>query len=162
MKACKSEGQESPSETGPESDSREEDSEMQAETPEYHGQDERKQEDPRDTQGDHAKQTSSQMHGNGGISKSTTPQTFISFQELFSTVKVYREVMEILRGPPSQTRKCHMIEIDWMRRFQAFGAACEKFESQLTSMNVRISSLGRREGRLTIEKLTFVNIVTRG
>ena len=136
---------------------------MQADAPENHEQHEPKQEEARETQDVRAKQTSSQLHGKGGSSKSTTPpQSFISFQELFSTVKVYREVMEILRGPPSQTRKCHMIEIDWMRRFQEFGAACEKFESQLTSMNVRISSLDRREGGLTIKKLTFVYIVTRG
>ena len=101
---------------------------MQAAAPENCGQDERKQDEARETQDAHAKQTSSQLHGKGGSNKST-PQTFISFQELFSTVKVYREVMEILRGPPSQGRKCHMIEIDWMRRFQAFGAACEKFET---------------------------------
>ncbi len=42
---------------------------------------------------------------------------FISFQELFATVKVYREVMEILRGAPSGSRKCYMVEINWMRRF---------------------------------------------
>ena len=129
MKASKSEGQESPQERGPESDSREEDSEMQVEAPENHEQDDHKQEEARETQDAQSKQTSSQLHGKGGSNKSTTPQTFISFQELFSTVKVYREVMEILRGPPSQGRKCHMIEIDWMRRFQEFGAACEKFES---------------------------------
>ena len=100
---------------------------MQAQAPGKQGQDEDKHEGARETKGAQAKQTSSQLHVKGG--SSSTPQTFISFQELFATVKVYREVMEILRGPPSQSRKCHIIEINWMRRFQEFGAACEKFES---------------------------------
>ena len=63
------------------------------------------------------------------VSKAKENKYFMSFQEFFSTVKVYREVMDILRGQPSQSRKCHMIEIEWMRRFQAFGRACEKVEA---------------------------------
>ena len=64
-------------------------------------------------------------------------QYYITFQELFTSAKIYREVMDAIMGPPASTKKCHMIEIGWMRKFQAFGRACEKLIGQLTQFNVR-------------------------
>lgn len=51
-------------------------------------------------------------------------------------LKVYKELMESIRKGPSSNKKCYAVNIDWMRKFQAFGRALLKSESTLKSVNV--------------------------
>jgi len=44
--------------------------------------------------------------------------------------------MEAIRAGPNASKKCYVVEIDWMRKFQAFGKQLLAMESSLKSVNV--------------------------
>jgi hypothetical protein len=60
----------------------------------------------------------------------------MSMEDYLDTVKLYREVMTSLNGPPLSNKKCYAVEINWMRKFLRFGKACEELEARVNNFNV--------------------------
>ena len=49
--------------------------------------------------------------------------TTLSIPDCFRILSLYKELMTAIREGPSSCKRCFAIEIDWMRKFQAFGRA---------------------------------------
>jgi len=52
-------------------------------------------------------------------------------------LKVYREVLESHKGPPSSNKRCNLIDINWMKLFVKFGAYLDQRTMDLFSTEVR-------------------------
>ena len=51
-------------------------------------------------------------------------------------LKVYKEVLEAHRGPPSSNKRCNLIDINWMNIFVKFGACLEERSQELATTKV--------------------------
>lgn len=67
---------------------------------------------------------------------SSSEERSLDTQWCREALKVYREVHEAHRGPPSSNKRCNLINVNWMKIFVKFGAYLEKRSQELSHTQV--------------------------
>lgn len=69
--------------------------------------------------------------------KVVSESCIIGIGEAQQLLKLYQDMMASIRAPePNAGKRCYMIEIDWMRKFQAFGRELQALEKEIKGFNV--------------------------